>query len=148
MLIITRGLPGCGKSTWAKQVVLEDNEIGRHTVRVNRDSLRTMLHFDEWSKENERLTVLARNVVLNTMLSQRDPGVTVICDDTNLDPFVVEELTAIGRAHLHAVIVKDFTDVPLHVCIERDSFRDGKARVGPKVILDMHARYLAKGSNE
>ena len=141
MLIITRGLPGCGKSTWAKRCAMENEASGTQTVRVNRDSLRSMLHFDLWSKENEKLTVKARNTLIATLLSQK---INVICDDTNLDPFVLEELTNIGRSQGHAVIVKDFTDVPLHVCIDRDSFREGKARVGPKVILDMHARYLDK----
>lgn len=141
MLIITRGLPGCGKSTWAKKCILEDEAAEMKTVRVNRDSIRTMLHFDLWSKENEKLTVIARNTLISSMLAQ---GINVICDDTNLDPFVLAELTEIGRLHNHAVIIKDFTDVPLHVCIDRDSFREGKARVGPKVILDMHKRYLDK----
>lgn len=142
MLIITMGLPGCGKSTWAKQVVEEDRKAGYRSVRVNRDLFRTMLHFDEWSKENEQLTVVARNATLNAILAERDPGVTVICDDTNLDPYVVDELRKIAGKNNHAFLIKDFTDVPLHVCIDRDSQRTGKARVGAKVILDMHAKYL------
>lgn len=39
-LIITRGLPASGKSTWAKQWVLEDPE---HRVRINQDDIRLML---------------------------------------------------------------------------------------------------------
>lgn len=145
MLIICVGLPGCGKSTWSREVIEADRKAGRQTVRVNRDSLRTMLHFDEWSKENEKLTVLARNATLNALLSE---PITVICDDTNLDPRVREELTSIARIRGHAVLINDFTDVPLDVCIERDSQRTGKARVGAKVILDMYARYLStKESN-
>ena len=38
-LIITRGLPASGKSTWAKQWVLEDPE---HRVRINQDDIRLM----------------------------------------------------------------------------------------------------------
>lgn len=143
MLIITRGLPGCGKSTWSKQIVEEDRSIGINTVRVNRDLFRTMLHFDEWSKDNERLTVLARNATLDVLLAKRDPAVNVICDDTNLDPNVVDELRKIAGKRGHAVLIKDFTDVPLDVCIDRDAQRTGNARVGSKVILDMHAKYLA-----
>lgn len=144
MLIITKGLPGCGKSTWAKKCVLEDEAVGLKTVRVNRDSIRSMLHFDLWSKENEKLTVIARNTLISTLLAHK---VNVICDDTNLDPSVVAELTVIGRSHKHAVVFKDFTDVPLHVCIDRDANREGKARVGAKVILDMHAKYLTPKEN-
>lgn len=140
MLIITMGLPGCGKSTWAKQCVENDRKAGQTTVRVNRDLFRTMLHFDEWSEDNELLTMAARNATLVTLLST---PVNVICDDTNLDPLVREELHDLARPLGHAVVVKSFLDVPLDVCISRDAQRFGRARVGPKVILGMHARYLA-----
>lgn len=139
MLIITVGLPGCGKSTWAKKVIERDRKVGHKTVRINRDLFRTMLHFDEWSEENERLTVAARNATLNTLLQQ---PITVICDDTNLSPKVRAELTAIATRHGHAVITKSFLDVPLDVCIDRDAQRTGKARVGSKVILDMYNKYI------
>ena len=33
-IILTRGIPARGKSTWAKREVLEDPE---HSVRMNRD---------------------------------------------------------------------------------------------------------------
>ncbi len=139
MLIITVGLPGCGKSTYAKVLIEDDWDAGQQTFRVNRDLIRTMLHFDQWSKDNERVTVTVRNQTIATLLQLNN---NVICDDTNLDPRVREELHDLGRLYGHAVIVKDFTDVPLSTCIERDSQRTGKARVGAKVILDMYNKYL------
>ena len=33
-IILTRGIPASGKSTWAKQEVLKDPE---HSIRINRD---------------------------------------------------------------------------------------------------------------
>ena len=39
-LILTRGIPASGKSTWAKAWVQEDPQ---RRVRVNRDDLRRML---------------------------------------------------------------------------------------------------------
>ena len=41
VLVITRGLPGSGKSTWARQWVSQDPA---HRAEVNRDSLRLMMH--------------------------------------------------------------------------------------------------------
>ena len=38
-IILTRGIPASGKSTWAKQEVLKDPE---HSVGNNRDDLRNM----------------------------------------------------------------------------------------------------------
>lgn len=39
-IIICRGIPASGKSTWAKQWVLEDPE---HRIRINQDDIRNML---------------------------------------------------------------------------------------------------------
>ena len=50
-LIICRGLPASGKSTWAKQWVLEDPE---HRVRINQDDIRLMLG-KYWVPSREKL---------------------------------------------------------------------------------------------
>ena len=73
-LIITRGLPGSGKTTWAKA------QPG--TVRVNRDELRRMMHGghtgEGWA---ERQITVAQRAQIEALLRA---GVSVICDDTNL----------------------------------------------------------------
>lgn len=135
---ITRGLPGCGKSSWAKLIV------GRYppgqAIRVNRDLIRENLHFSRWSKEAEVLTVQARNTFLRVAMAADVQA--IISDDTNLDPSVVKELTELAVDYGYRVTIKDFADVPLAVCIDRDAGRTGTARVGSKVILDMYNKYL------
>ena len=48
-----RGISGSGKSTRAKELMLEHGNL----VRINRDLLREMLHFGKWSGKNEGLVV-------------------------------------------------------------------------------------------
>lgn len=50
-LTIMRGLPASGKSTKAKELLSVGN-----TVRINKDLLRTMLHFDTFTGRNEGMT--------------------------------------------------------------------------------------------
>lgn len=71
-MIICRGLPGSGKSTWAKSVP--------NATRVNRDDLRELMHGGVWSKSNEKLVVIARDAIIRATLRA---GGTVIVDDTN-----------------------------------------------------------------
>ena len=42
-VLILIGLPGSGKSTWAKQQILKKKELGEEWVRINRDDHRMML---------------------------------------------------------------------------------------------------------
>jgi predicted kinase len=134
-LIMTKGLPGSGKSTWAKEYVLKA-EPGR-VVRVNKDDLRSMLHADRW-KGTERRTVKARDALVEAFLLQ---GLTVIVDDTNLNPDHEARLRVLAECHVAAFEIKDFTHVPLNTCIVRDLKRSKS--VGEKVIKTMYEQYLA-----
>jgi predicted kinase len=133
-LTITRGLPGSGKTTWARE------QIG--AVRVNRDDLRRMLHgrYLGYSRAEAHVSVAHRALVAALL----EAGVSVICDDTNLSATVVRELRALAAKSGADVVVKDFTDVPIEVCLARDAARPDDIRVGEEAIRDMHRRYLAK----
>jgi len=129
-LTITRGLPGSGKTTWARQ---------QPAWRVNRDDLRTMLktawkHGDD---EYETLCSAVQYAVIRELLHDRD----VIVDDTNLRGDTVLALESIARIARAEFFVVDFTDVHLETCIERDAARPDP--VGEQVIRRMWAKYLA-----
>lgn len=132
-LTITRGLPGSGKTTWARA------QPG--AVRVNRDDLRQMLHGGPlglgWA---EVQVTLAQRAQVEALLRA---GVNVICDDTNLRARVVRELGELALACGASVLVRDFLDVPVDECVARDALRPESSRVGEEAIRGMHQRYLA-----
>jgi predicted kinase len=137
--IATRGLPASGKSTWAKEQVVAAGP--GNAVRINRDLFRTMLHYDVWSKDAERITVACQKAAIKACVAERIP--LIICDDTNLDPLVMMKLQGLFHGMPGWEFeIKDFTHVPLDTCIARDALRTGTAQVGPNVIIGMHKRYL------
>ena len=137
-LIITRGLPASGKTTWARERL---RTTALRAARVNRDDIRRVLHGGlsgaSWA---ERQVTLAQHASVAALLRA---GVDVICDDTNLRKSVVRDLAALAHANGAAFVVEDFTEVPLDVCIERDRVRPEAERVGEHVIREMYDRYLA-----
>lgn len=130
-LFILRGLPACGKSTRAQEMITRSG----NTVRLNKDLMRTMLHFDRWTGRNESLTGLAMHALAKALLGH----VNVIVDDTNLNPKVLDgwKRLAVERGAKSEVV--DMTDVPQEVCIERD--RNREKSVGYTVIRNMALRY-------
>lgn len=139
VLVITRGLPASGKTTWAKQQVLTRQGLA---VRVNRDDLRRMMFVrQDYSRHQESRVTVAQHAMVTELLRT---GSTVICDDTNLDLARVATLRAFAAAnHARFHVVDDFLRVPLAECIQRDSFRDPAEQVGEEVILSMWQRHLA-----
>jgi predicted kinase len=132
-LTLTRGLPGSGKSTWAR--------AQRHAVRVNRDDLRRMLHGGRTGENWAEVQVsLVQRAQIDALLRA---GVNVICDDTNLRSRALRELAEIGLRAGATIEVKDFFDIPVEECIARDANRTDGERVGEDAIRGMFQRYLA-----
>jgi len=136
-LIITRGLPASGKTTWARARQASDPTV----VLVSRDELRATLHGGRYSPANEEQVVAVRDAVVRDSLRR---GRDVIVHDTNLNPVHVRSLEALARSGDAGFAVEDFTGVPLEVCVERD---DARAEpVGEAVIRAMWDEYLAPES--
>ena len=111
-LLITRGLPASGKTTFARK-------LQPRVVRVNRDDLRRMLHgerlFTQWAEG--QVTQAQRAAVEALLRAHTD----VIVDDTNLRAKTVREWAELAARFDATFEVHDFTDVPLEECIRRDA---------------------------
>jgi predicted kinase len=128
---VTIGLPASGKSTWAKEFVMKNP----NTKMVSKDDLRATLDNGKWSEANEKWVLKVRDsIILQAIADKKD----IVVHDTNFGKNVarIESLIK-GKAEL---IIRDFTDVPVETCIERDSRR--QYPVGEKVIMKMWKTYL------
>jgi predicted kinase len=131
---MTRGLPGSGKTTWARAQQAADPTV----VLVSKDELRAMLHDGRFSAANEGQVVAVRDaIVADTLMRGRD----VIVHDTNLHPDHAVALNDIARINHAAFVVKDFTEVPLDTCIARDAARPHP--VGATVVRAMWRDFLS-----
>ena len=134
--IICRGLPASGKSTWAKQWVLEDPE---HRVRINQDDIRLMLG-KYWVPSREKLV---QEIQFNAIIEALNREFDVVIDNTNLNNKVLDQFNRLIRTFEdYEIEYKDFFDTPLSVCIERDKNRD--LQVTEKVIRSFYNNYKDK----
>lgn len=132
-MIITRGYPGSGKTTWAEA------ETGY--VRVNRDDLRHTLFkkHSQLTQEEEGQVTKAQRAQVTGLLTA---GINVIVDDTNLRLGNARDLADIAAKAGADFSCKDFL-VPADVCISNDAMRAlaGQRNTGPDVIRRMAERY-------
>lgn len=135
-LIICRGLPASGKSTWAKQWVLEDPE---HRVRINQDDIRLMLG-KYWVPSREKLV---QEIQFDAVVEALSKEFDVVIDNTNLNNKVLDQFNRLIKTFEdYEIEYKDFFDTPLSVCIERDKNRD--LQVTEKVIRSFYNNYKDK----
>lgn len=134
-VILTKGLPASGKSTWAKEL---SDSMPNSYKRVNKDDLRSMIDNGKYSHDAEKFILQIRDAVILMAIEQ---GKHVIVDDTNLAPKHISHITELvkGKAEIE---IKDFTSVDIDTCIKRDLKRT--ASVGEKVIRGMYNQFLLK----
>jgi predicted kinase len=130
-LIMTMGLPGSGKSTWAAEQ--EGFKV------VNKDNIRAALAQTGWvwSHKNEEDVLKERDQLIVEWLGS---GHSVISSDTNFGRKHKVRLSELARTMGAEFEIKRF-DVPLEVCIERDASRP--VPVGEKVIRQMWTQFIA-----
>jgi predicted kinase len=140
-VIIMKGLPGSGKSTYAKKLVAENPEQYK---RINRDDLRAMFDNGFNSKSNE---TFIRNVRDLLILKTLESGKSAIVDDTNLSEKNLTRITQLvhqhNEEHKTSVIVEvKHIETSVEECIKRDALRENP--VGEKVIKTMQRQFIKK----
>ena len=136
-IILCRGIQGSGKTTWAKQWVLEDPE---HRVRFNNDDIRNMLG-KYWVPSREGLVKDLKGLFLQEAMAY---GFDIVIDNMNLNPRELEYFERVLNDWNRAVRPKyelEFKDffIPLQDCIERDSKRPNP--IGEEVIKATYEKY-------
>lgn len=130
-LYLMMGVPGSGKSTYAKNILKYGD------IYVSRDEIRYSLLTDEddyFAKENE---------VIKTFIESIDKSLVMeeYCGDVYAD---ATHLSPKGRAQvLNQLKNKDrvsviYLDIPLNVILERNAKRTGRALVPEDVVRRMY----------
>jgi predicted kinase len=128
-VILTVGIPGSGKSTWAKSEVAKDPN---NWARINNDDIRAMLNGSVWSSDYEKFITETRNYLIREALKRKK---NVIIDNLNLNPRHFDDVCKIVKSvNISAQVFEKPFFIELDEAIERDSKREGKAKVGEDVI--------------
>jgi predicted ABC-type ATPase len=138
-LLLTRGLPGSGKTTEARRWVAQAPP--GHRVYVDRDSLRMTLFGRPaplTPTEEDGVTVAQHAMIIALLQNHRD----VVVADTFLRRERLQPMYIMARKCGAIVEIIDLLWVPVETCVERDATRaaGGGRSVGAKVIRDMAAR--------
>jgi predicted kinase len=123
------GIPGSGKSTYAKQVISKDPS---NWVRINNDDLRAMMNGSVWSQDYEKMITDARNYLIRDALKR---GKNVIIDNLNLNRRHFDDVCKIAKSiNADIQVFEKAFYIELDEAMERNSKREGAARVPDDVV--------------
>lgn len=116
-LLVLIGLPGSGKSTYAKEWVKEDPE---NRVRYNNDDFRTMI-LKTWENKPNQVVIESKIALLKTWMRME---LDIVVDNTNLMSYEIESYKVLVRDFPEYEVVLKIIDTPLEICKERNQTRD------------------------
>lgn len=129
------GIPGSGKSTWARKMLAE-----RGGIYCSRDEVRfSLLKDDEdyFAHEDEVVRIWTEKVsqaILSPDVSNVFIDATHLTDKTRAK--VINSLPTTNY-----ILTTVFFDIPLETCLSRNAQRTGRAYVPPQVIRNMYASF-------
>jgi tRNA uridine 5-carbamoylmethylation protein Kti12 len=147
-IIICKGIPGSGKSTWAKQWV---SQSPRNRIRINDDDIRGMFG-EYWIRNHDHIPFLKEireTIIKNGVINNYD----IVIDNMNLSPNDINDIKLwvqeacfekFKKEHkktIYEISFKHFK-TPLEECIVRDSKRPipvGEAQI--RMIYNMYKKF-------
>lgn len=143
-LVILRGAPGAGKSTWIKEHHLEPYTLAPDDLRIYCSSLEMQptgeLKISQ-NRENESMTWEVLFKILEYRMSK---GEFTIIDATASKTKDMQQYKDLASSYRYRMYCVDFTDVPMETCIARNKTRPEYRQVPQKSIENIYARFATQ----
>lgn len=137
-IVVLRGLPGSGKSTFAINAVTTFPGL---VARINNDDLAYAVFGKTWTpelKNSSKILKRIREDIIKNLLENSKVEIIII-DNTNLHRAAFSSLSVLATEYGVSFIVDDtFLGVPVEECIKRDALRAHP--VGAEVIRSLASR--------
>lgn len=136
LLIVMRGVPGCGKSTWIKEHDLEEYTLSPDNIRLlfcapelgldGKYHISSKCDKHVWGFLKERLEARMKT------------GDTTVIDATHTKESYLKDYKSLCKKYNYRMLVVDFSSVDLNIVKERNNKREEYKRVPEEVIERMY----------
>ena len=142
VLLLMRGAPGAGKTTWIKNNNLKNYTLSSDDIRMMYQS--TVLQVDG----TECISMLNERAVWDTLFTlleaRMDRGEFVVIDATNSKAVEMNRYKKLADTYRYRIYCVDLTDVPIEVCKQQNKMRPIYKRVPEASIDKMYARFTTQ----
>lgn len=139
VLLLLRGSPGCGKSTWIEQNGLKPYTLSADDIRILCSSPALTVSGKEEINQNNDSMVWSTLFKLLELRMQN--GEFTVIDATNSKTSEMNRYKELCASYKYRIYCVDFTDLPIEVAKERNLMRPVMKQVPEEVIDKMYARF-------
>lgn len=136
-LILTRGVPGCGKSTWIEKSGLKPYTISSDDIRLMHSS--PEMGVDGKLRISQKHDKSVWETVFNLLEYRMKGGCLTVIDATHIKTSSITAYKKLCDKYGYKIFVKDFSYVPLEVCLKQNKQRPEFKQVPDDVIISMHS---------
>ncbi len=141
-LILMRGAPGSGKSTFIKEHGLEQFALSADNIRLLIQAPEQNVS-GEWiiSQQNDKKVW---ETLFDILEKRMERGEFTVIDATNSKTSEMTRYKDLASEYRYRIFVVDFTDLPIEECKRRNAQRDGYKVVPDYVIDKMYSRFAGQ----
>ena len=141
-LLLFRGAPGCGKSTFIEN-------MGLKPYALSPDELCIMHCSPELGIDGkEHISQTNNKVVWDTMFTilenRMKAGEFTVIDATNSKTSEMNQYKNLAKQYRYRIYIVDMTDLPIEECKKRNTEREAYRQVPEEVIDNMYARFATQ----
>ena len=140
-LLILRGAPGCGKSTWVEQNGLLPYTLCPDTLRVMCSSRELQADGRFAVARNNNTEKQTWKILFDLLEYRLSRGELTVIDATASKTKDIQQYKDLAEQYRYRTYVVDFTDVPLETCLKQNKQRHPDKWVPEEAIRNIYARF-------
>ena len=140
-LLILRGAPGCGKSTWVEQSGLLPYTLCPDTLRVMCSSRELQADGRFAVARNNNTEKQTWKILFDLLEYRLSRGELTVIDATASKTKDIQQYKDLAEQYRYRTYVVDFTDVPLETCLKQNKQRHPDKWVPEDGIRNIYARF-------
>ena len=143
-LLITRGAPGSGKTTWIKQQGLDVYTLSPDNIRVLCSSVELQPTGEFKISQDRDNEQVVWDILFKLLEHRMSRGEFTIIDATASKTKDIQQYKDLAEQYRYRMFIVDFTDVPLDVCLKQNKMRPLEKQVPQKSIENIYARFATQ----
>lgn len=140
-LLLMRGAPGCGKSTWIEQHNLKKYTLCPDDLRILCNSYSLNVDGSESIARNQDVEQETWKILFDLLEFRMSRGQFTVIDATCSKTRDIQQYKTLADQYRYRIYIVDFTNIPLEQCLKQNKMRPQEKWVPEEGIKNIYSRF-------